>query len=106
MNHVSTSGGANLFLIDDLGPEDNAMLQALYSRSAKSVQEHVASIVKARSGEFMKRYYVGYNHKSIADCGTTTLFFEGVSLLAAKAIQDSPMYSGQETSTRYINMAE
>lgn len=59
----------------------------------------------ARAGSFMSSFYVGYNHKSIGDCGTTTLFIEGVSLLAAKAIQDNPLYSGQETSTRYIDMA-
>lgn len=58
----------------------------------------------ARAGSFMRSFYVGYNHKSIADCGSTVLFIEDVSLLAAKAIQDNPLYSGQETSTRYLDM--
>lgn len=93
-------------VIDEASPEDVAMLQALYSRSADSVDEHVNKLKLTGSGKFMERYYVGYGHKSIADCGSTTMFIEGVSLLAAKAIQDSPLYSGQETSTRYINMAE
>ncbi len=57
----------------------------------------------ARAGSLMRNHYVGYNHKSIGDCGTTTLFIENVSLLAAKAIQDNPLYNGQETSTRYID---
>ena len=57
----------------------------------------------ARAGSLMRNHYVGYNHRSIGDCGTTTLFIENVSLLAAKAIQDNPLYSGQETSTRYID---
>lgn len=95
-----------LRIVDHLNPEDVAMLQALYSRSAESVDVHLAEHRYAKSGEFMKRYYVGYGHKSIADCGSTTLFIEGVSLLAAKAIQDWPLYSGQETSTRYIDMAK
>lgn len=94
-----------LFLIDDLSPEDLAMLQALYSRSADSVEKHLEKVEKAGSGKFMSTHYVGYGHKSIGDCGTTTLFIEGVSLLAAKAIQDWPLYCGQETSTRYIDMA-
>ena len=81
------------------------MLQALLSRSALSVHDHLAKLQKIGSGRFMDNYVVGYNHKSIADCGTTTLFFEGVSLLAAKAIQDWPLYCGQETSTRIIDFS-
>lgn len=95
-----------LRLVDHLRPEDVAMLQALYSRSAESVDEHLKRVQIAGSGKFMSTYYVGYGHKSIADCGSTTLFVEDVSLLAAKAIQDWPLYSGQETSTRYIDMSK
>lgn len=94
-----------IFLKDDLKPEDEAVLQALYSRSAASVESHLEKLARTGSGKFMESYYVGYGHKSIGDCGTTTLFIEGVSLLAAKAIQDHPLYRGQETSTRYIDMA-
>ena len=97
--------GMKLLLIDDLAPEDVAMLQALYSRSAESAEVHLEKVKKAGSGKFMGTYYVHYNHKSIADCGTTTMFIEGVSTLAAKAVQDWPLYSGQETSTRYIDMS-
>ncbi len=82
------------------------MMQALYSRSAASVEEHVEKVKKSGSGNFMERYYVGYGHASIADCGSTTVFVEGVSMLAAKAIQDWPLYSGQETSSRYIDMSK
>lgn len=94
-----------VFLYDEFAPEDNAMLQALYSRSAKSVEEHVDKVRTSGSGKFMSTYYVGYGHSSIADCGSTTLFIENLSILADKAIQDWPMYSGQETSTRYVDMA-
>jgi thymidylate synthase ThyX len=90
--------------VDYLSPEDVAMLQALYSRSAESVDRHLEKVAETGSGKFMDSYYVGYGHKSIADCGSTTMFIEGVSLLAAKAVQDWPLYSGQETSTRYIDM--
>lgn len=138
-------GATKLVLVDDISPEDQAMLQALYSRSAESVETHLNKIysgrqeevcrlfeelngefllykkdaaplaVKAidaahgRSGKtdkFMSSYYVGYNHKSIGDCGSTTMYIENVSLLAAKAIQDWSLYCGQETSTRYIDMAK
>jgi len=95
-----------LRVIDDLNPEDVAMLQALYSRSAESVDVHLEKVRSTGSSKFMEKYYVGYSHKSIADCGSTTMFIEDVSLLAAKAVQDWPLYSGQETSTRYIDMSK
>lgn len=85
--------------------EDRAMLQSLYSRSPKSVLEHMEQLAKVGSGKFMEQYYVGYGHKSIGDCGTTTMFVEGVSMLEAKAIQDSMLYCGQEVSTRYQDFA-
>ncbi len=94
----------NIFIYDEFNPEDNAMLQALYSRSAKSVAEHVDKVRASGSGKFMSTFYVGYGHASIADCGSTTMFIEGISILGDKAIQDWPLYSGQETSTRYIDM--
>jgi thymidylate synthase ThyX len=93
-------------VVDDVSPEDVAMMQALYSRSPESSGVHLAKVRKSGSGKFMSSHYVGYGHKSIADCGSTTIFIENVSLLAAKAIQDWPLYCGQETSTRYINMEE
>lgn len=97
---------AKIFIFDEFNPEDMAMLQALYSRSPESVVEHVKKVKQTGSGKFMEQFYIGYNHKSIADCGSTTLFNEKLSILADKAIQDWPLYSGQETSTRYINMAK
>lgn len=86
-------------------PEDEAMAQALYSRSSASITEHIEKIKIKGSGKFMESYYIGYGHGSIGDCGTVTIYIENVSILAAKAIQDWPLYSGQETSTRYIDMA-
>jgi len=97
---------ANIFLYDEFNPEDTAMMQALYSRSAKSVVEHVEKVRQSGSGKFMETFYVGYGHASIADCGSTTIFIEEISILGDKAIQDWPLYSGQETSTRYIDMSK
>ncbi|MGE5425770.1 MAG: FAD-dependent thymidylate synthase [Bacillota bacterium] len=96
---------AKVFVYDEFNPEDTAMMQALYSRSPKSVEEHVEKVRQSGSGKFMSTFYVGYGHASIADCGSTTIFIEGLSILADKAVQDWPLYSGQETSTRYIDMA-
>jgi thymidylate synthase ThyX len=95
----------DITLIDDLDPETLAMLQALYSRSPASVHDHLAKVKEAGAGEFMGRYFVGYGHASIGDCGVTALFIEGVTMLTAKAIQDWPLYSGQEASTRYMDFS-
>ncbi len=97
---------ANIFIYDEFNPEDSAMMQALYSRSPKSVVEHVEKVKSSGSGKFMETFYVGYGHASIADCGSTTMFIEGISMLGDKAIQDWQLYSGQETSTRYIDMSK
>lgn len=96
----------DIFLYDEFEPEATAMLQALYSRSAESVTTHAEKVKATGSKKFMESYYVGYGHASIGDCGTTTLFIENASILAAKAIQDNPLYSGQETSTRYIDFSK
>ncbi len=68
--------------------EDVAMLQALYSRSASSVREHLKKVKDVGSGKFLAQFYLGYGHASIGDCGEIYIFFEDVSLLAAKAIQN------------------
>jgi len=94
----------SIFVHDEFNPEDSAMLQALYSRSAASVEQHVDKVKKTGSGKFMESFYVGYGHNSIADCGSTTIFIEDVSTLVTKAFQAHNLYSGQETSTRYIDM--
>jgi thymidylate synthase ThyX len=86
-------------------PEAEAMLQALHSRSVGGIRQHLEVLAKRGADKFMSAYYVGYGHKSIGDCGTITIFIEGVSMLAAKAIQDWPLYSGQEASTRYIDFS-
>jgi len=95
-----------ILIKDDLHPESEAMVQALYSRSPASVIEHLKKVEQVGADKFMGQYYVGYGHDSIGDCGTTTIFVEGVSMLAAKAIQDWPLYRGQEASTRYMDFSE
>lgn len=95
---VITSNGATA--------EDLAMTMALYSRSNKSVLDHIEKVSKVGSGKFMESFYVGYGHKSIGDCGAAYIFIEGVSMLAAKCMQESRLYSGQESSTRYIDFSK
>jgi len=97
---------SDVFIVDTKNPEDLAMLQALYSRSPASVLTHLEKLKQSGSGKFMDQYYVGYGHASIGDCGATTVFVEQVSMLVAKAIQDNPLYNGQEASTRYLDFSK
>lgn len=84
--------------------EDMAMIAAKCSRSLESFDEFIKEAMEANaetSGNFMRLFNVGFSHKSIADCGSTTIYFENISIVAAKAIENSKLFNGQETSTRY-----
>lgn len=86
----------------DYDNEALAMVQALYSRSTKSVETHIDEKDPESLKRSMERYAIEYGHRSILDCSSTTVFLENVSMLAAKSIQDYQLYNGQESSTRYI----
>lgn len=87
-------------------PEDSAMLQALYSRSSQSVEDHQEKLKTSPSGTFMEKYYIGYGHASIGECAQFVLFLEDIPIQTALKIQESPLYRGQERSTRYVKMDE
>lgn len=108
LKHYKTEieGGGKVIILDTgavINSEATAMLQALHSRSIGGLENHLKILADKGPDNFMKNFYVGYGHKSIGDCGSTSIFIEGVSMLVAKAIQDWPLYSGQESSTRYID---
>ena len=56
-----------------------AMLQALHSRSTGGIKNHLKVLAQKGAENFMEKFYVGYGHKSIGDCGSVTVFVEGVS---------------------------
>lgn len=90
---------------DNPSAEDIAMLQALYSRDPQPIDSAVKLAKTSKSGEFMAKYYVGYSHDSIADCGNVLICVEGCSLVTAKLIQHHQLYNGQEASTRYLDFS-
>jgi len=60
----------------------------------------------ASAAKFMDSWYVNYNHKSIGDCAVGgVLGVEGLSELACKALQHWGLFSGQQTSTRAVNVS-
>ena len=99
----STDTGAILTIFDrEIPLEAGAMVQALNSRSSGGFSKNFAKVLKSGYANFMQTTYVNYGHKSVADLGSTTICYDGVSMLFAKALQDHPLYNGQETSTRYV----
>ncbi len=108
-HRLPLTGGGHIVILDSgatLTAEMTAMLQALHSRSTEGIYGHLDVLAERGPDKFMSTYYVQYGHKSIGDCGMAIVFIEGVSMLAAKAIQDSKLYNGQEASTRYIDFAK
>lgn len=90
---------------DHLDSELRAMLLAKYSRSYGSIATRIPDTPEkaVKDKQQLRQIYVGYGHKSVGQLGQTTIFFEGVSMLAAMAIEADVLFNGQESSTRYIN---
>lgn len=106
---VSFGSGAEVILMDPgaaIGPEMAATIAAIYSRSDKGFREHIGIAEKRGAEQFMADTFVGFGHQSVGDNGSLHLFVEGISMLAAKELQDDPKYNGQETSTRYVDFAK
>ncbi len=108
IHSANAPAGGVIYLIcpkTTMSPEELAMLQSLYSRKPTSILHHLIEVAQKGAKKFMKQFFVEYGHKSIGDCGNILVAFEGVSILAVKAIQDSQLYAGQEASTRYIDFS-
>jgi thymidylate synthase ThyX len=110
LRHVTKklSNGGFILVLDTgsvIGPEAAAMLQALHSRSIGGIRNHLEILMEKGPEKFMEKFYVRYGHKSIGDCGDAIVFVEGVPMFVPKAVQDWPLYNGQESSTRFIDFA-
>ena len=86
-------------------PDVLAMAQALNSRTTAPIADRLAGDPD-KLREAMAKWYVGYGHESIGQCGYFTIFFEGVSMLAAKFIEEHGQFNGQEASSRYVDFSE
>jgi len=106
---VNIKNGGEVIILDTgsvIDSEAEAMLQALHSRSTGGLRSHLKILAEKGADNFMEKFYVGYGHHSIGDCGDTTIFIEGVSMPAVKAVQDNPLFRGQESSTRYLDFSK
>lgn len=109
-----------VFAIGNLPEEVIAVLFAQYSRAPGDLRTRLRALL-AEEGEivpqgpprsfavasekaraFHEKWVVGYGHASVAEHAIIHLGIEGVSILAAKAIEDARLASFTEKSTRYV----
>lgn len=82
-------------------PEIQAYALAKYSRSSQGMLESIQELSAQRAEQFLTTFYFQYGHRSIADLAHLVFGLEQISVLAAMAVVDEPVWDGQERSTRY-----
>jgi thymidylate synthase ThyX len=82
-------------------PEIQAYALAKYSRSSQGMLETVQELSAQKAEQFLNTFYFQYGHRSIADLAHLVFGLEQISILAAMAVVDEPVWDGQERSTRY-----
>src|SRR5215216_6800145 len=82
-------------------PEIQAYALAKYSRSSQGMLESIQELSQQRAEQFLNTFYFQYGHRSIADLAHLVFGLEHISILAAMAVVDEPVWDGQERSTRY-----
>jgi len=89
--------------ISENGEEKKAVLSAMISRSF----DLSACIEKIEQNEnkvinFLDKNLFQYNHASIADLGNITIFIANIGWITSLFLKDTPLFNGQETSTRVL----
>lgn len=91
---------------DAAQPDDVAVVQALYSRSDKSIEIALQEASADKTKSLMDKYYIGYGHSSIGEAAHILLCFEDVPMYAAMLLMHSHEYNGQARSTRYQDFSK
>ena len=63
--------------------------------------ESIQELSAQKAEQFLDTFYFQYGHRSIADLAHLVFGLEQISILAAIAVVDEPVWDGQERSTRY-----
>ena len=63
--------------------------------------ESIRELSAQKAEQFLDTFYFQYGHRSIADLAHLVFGLEQISILAAIAVVDEPVWDGQERSTRY-----
>src|SRR6266849_1300514 len=91
------SGACNqtdVYAVTGADPEVLAYAMAKYSRSALSMRESLDEISAQRAEQFLNTFYFQYGHRSIADLAHLVFGLEQISILAAVAVVDEPVWDG------------
>ncbi len=97
---------AQVFCLTDkdgklLDPSIQATVLAKYSRSTLSAREIVETLSLEEADKFQDKWFVSYNHSSIAELAVVPICFEGVSIVASKFLESFQRPGYSEKSTRY-----
>lgn len=105
-----------VYNIVGLPEETIAYLFARYSRSTKSIMETLDEGIKSgaipkpndlqpltpAATKLHEIYTIGYGHSSVAEHAVLHLAIENITILAAKALEETRLASFTEKSTRYV----
>ncbi len=88
-------------LLDEFIQSPEADFQAIVALSADAAAHQIVAVHRAEA--FYERVLIGYGDDSVAELGGAHVACEGVSNIAAKALEDSRIgISPLEKSTRYV----
>jgi len=90
-----------VYAVVGVPPEIQAYALARYSRSSIGMLESIQELSAQKAEQFLDTFYFQYGHRSIADLAHLVFGLEQISILAAMAVVDEPVWDGQERSTRY-----
>src|SRR5579859_3646416 len=90
-----------IYSVVGVPPEIQAYALAKYSRSSQGMLESIQELSAQKAEQFLNTFYFQYGHRSIADLAHLVFGLEQISILAAIAVVDEPVWDGQERSTRY-----
>jgi thymidylate synthase ThyX len=97
----STFPPRRVYSVVGVPPEVQAYAMAKYSRSGQGMLESIQELSQQKAEQFLNTFYFQYGHRSIADLAHLVFGVEQISILAAIALVDEPVWDGQERSTRY-----
>src|ERR1700687_1770888 len=89
-----------IYSVVGVPPEIQAYALAKYSRSGQGMLDSIQELSAQRAEQFLDTFYFQYGHRSIADLAHLAFGLEQISILAAVAVVDEPVWDGQERSTR------
>src|ERR1700704_2141769 len=91
----------HIYAVVGVAPEIQAYDLAKYPRSSEGMLESIQELSAQKAEQFLNTFYFQYGHRSIADLAHLVFGLEQISILAALAGVDEPVWDGQERSTRY-----